>query len=125
MTAQVRLFDWGMRSVEINDVVEKEADNPATAGRAYTCGVSNMGVFSGQGMYGPRRLHAVHYATSHSLTGSLYQLSCGTVGGQLCMTMHFCEPIVGRDTAAAFADSYVKLLHAAAAGGGDGATASS
>lgn len=113
----VRLFDWGVKSIELNDVVEKEADNPATSGRAYSCGVSNMGVFRGgpQGVaYGPCRLQSVHYATSHSLTGSLYQLSCGTVDERLCLTLHFAEPLVERRVARQFADAFVDLVTKAA-----------
>ena len=117
----VQLFDWGMQTLELNEVVEKEAENPKTLGRAYTCGVSNMGVFGpggGKGddsssfssSYGDYRLRGVHYATSHSLTGSLYQLSCGTVDGALCLTLHYAWPLVDRATAAAFADAVVDIL---------------
>ena len=120
----VILFDWGMQMIELNDVVEKEAENAKTFGRAYTCGVSNMGVFSPSSTtassssssssssttYGPYRLSGIHYATSHSLTGSLYQVSCGTVDGALCLTHHYAWPIVERETAISFADSYLQLL---------------
>lgn len=117
----VALFDWGMRAIELNEVVEQEAENGRTLGRAYTCGVSNMGVF-GFGFGGERRqegavvaygahaLAGLHYATSSSLTGTLYQLSCGTVGGALCLTLHFASPLVDRATARAFADALVRVL---------------
>jgi hypothetical protein len=59
---------------------------------------------------GPLRLDGIHYATSHSLTGSLYQLSCGTVGGDLFLTLHFPWPIVTRQTAAVFADALDAVL---------------
>lgn len=140
----VNLFDWGMQTLELNEVVEKEAENPKTLGRAYTCGVSNMGVFEdgmgggrrrgsnrssngSRGMdedfslsssafssclpsYGSLRLHGIHYATSHSLTGSLYQLSCGTVNGALCLTFHYPWPLVDREMANRFADRVVQIL---------------
>ncbi len=108
----VALFDWGVRAIELNEVVEKEAENAKTLGRAYTCGVSNMGVFPGprDGAYGPHRLAGLHYATSSSLTGTLYQLSCGTAGGALCLTLHFASPLVDRATAGAFADALVRVL---------------
>ena len=111
----VRLFDLGMKAVEILDVVEKEADNPKTLGRAYTCGVSNMGVFKYPVEYathsgGSARLQGVYYATSHSLTGSLYQLSCGTVGGALCLTFQFPHPIVSAKDANAFAGTFCETL---------------
>jgi hypothetical protein len=75
----VRLFDWGMRMVEINDVVEKEADNPRTLGRAFTTGVSNMGVYAPQEPnYGQSASHTVSHSSqsviqslTHSLTHSL------------------------------------------------------
>lgn len=111
----VRLFDMGMKAVEILEVVEKEADNPKTLGRAYSCGVSNMGIFRHAVDYAlssgdQLSLQGVYYATSHSLTGSLYQLSCGTVGGALCLTFQFPHPIVGQESAQAFASRYCDLL---------------
>lgn len=153
----VQLFDWGMQTIELNDVVEKEAENPQTFGRAYTCGVSNMGIFDGTGRsrvlaegpnsdgsasvharcqngedresgermrvieastpsavptaaYGPMRLRGIYYATSHSLTGSLYQLSCGTVDGALCLTFHFPWPLVPRSMARCFANRVLQIL---------------
>lgn len=132
----VALFDWGMRAIELNEVVEKEAENAGTLGRAYTCGVSNMGIFGGNGAngsqgqdgkeaaaaatavpYGPYALTGLHYATSSSLTGTLYQLSCGTVGGALCLTLHFASPLVDHATAGAFADALVAVLTRVAAAG--------
>ncbi|KAG5192997.1 hypothetical protein JKP88DRAFT_291596 [Tribonema minus] len=113
------VFDWGMRAIEIGDVCEREARRPATLGRAYTCGVSNMGRYAHAATTGAR-VAALHYATSHSPWGSLYQLSCGTVGGRLCMTFQFAEPIVGRAMGAAFADALVAVLRAACCGGGGG-----
>lgn len=119
----VALFDWGMRAIELNEVVEREAENAQTLGRAYTCGVSNMGVFGGGGgeglvPYGPYRLEGLHYATSSSLTGTLYQLSCGTVGGALCLTLHGASPLVDRVALSAFADALVRVLACVAEGNG-------
>jgi hypothetical protein len=114
----VSVFDWGMRSIEIGDVCEREAARPATLGRAYTCGVSNMGRYpysssSSSSSQEPAAVEAIHYATSHSPWGSLYQLSCGTVNDRLCLTFQFAEPIVERAMGAAFADSMVACLQAA------------
>jgi hypothetical protein len=117
----VSVFDWGMRSIEIGDVCEREAARPATLGRAYTCGVSNMGRYpyssssssSSSSSAEAAAVEAIHYATSHSPWGSLYQLSCGTVNDRLCMTFQFAEPIVERAMGAAFADSMVACLQAA------------
>lgn len=125
----VALFDWGMRAIELNEVVEREAENGKTLGRAYTCGVSNMGIFQpksssnddGAGVgYGPYRLAGLHYATSSSLTGTLYQLSCGTVGGALCLTLHGAWPLVDRPTARAFADALARVLACVAEAEGEG-----
>ena len=42
----VRVFDWATDAMEMTRLVELEADNPNTAGRAYACGISNAGVFT-------------------------------------------------------------------------------
>lgn len=37
------MFDWAMESMDIWASVNIESRNPKSLGRAYTCGVSNMG----------------------------------------------------------------------------------
>jgi len=111
----VRLFDLGMKAIEILEVVEKEADNPRTLGRAYTCGVSNMGIFQYPLEYAASsgtmvHLREVYYATSHGLTGSLYQLSCGTVGKAMCLTFQFPHPIVRSEDTQEFADAFIATI---------------
>ena len=39
----VAVFDWAMDNMSIWASLEIESRNPKTLGRAYTCGVSNMG----------------------------------------------------------------------------------
>lgn len=57
-------------------------------------------------------LKRLHYGTSHSACGSLFQLSCGTVDGELFMTLQFAEPIVSRSMAKAFLEAVAKNLRA-------------
>jgi hypothetical protein len=52
------VFDWAVDAMEMPRLVELEADNPNTLGRAYCCGVSNAGVYADAG------LRDVYYATS-------------------------------------------------------------
>lgn len=58
-------------------------------------------------------LKAVHYGTSQSACGSLFQLSCGTVEGELFMTLQFAEPVVSRPMAQAYLHGIAKNLRAA------------
>lgn len=37
------MFDWAMENMSIWASLDIESRNPKTLGRAYTCGVSNMG----------------------------------------------------------------------------------
>lgn len=58
-------------------------------------------------------LRAVHYGTSQSACGSLFQLSCGTVDGELFMTLQFAEPVISRPTARAYLKGITDNLRAA------------
>mmetsp|Transcript_5640 Transcript_5640/g.8481 ORF Transcript_5640/g.8481 Transcript_5640/m.8481 type:complete len:629 (-) Transcript_5640:247-2133(-) len=107
----VSVFDFGMKSIEIGEVCELEARREETLGRAYTCGVSNMGKYPYSGT--EKYVGAIHYATSHSPWGSLYQLSCGTVGGKLSLTFQFVEPIVSREMGREFVESFMGCLEKA------------
>lgn len=62
---------------------------------------------------GDLSLKAVHYGTSQSACGSLFQLSCGTVGGELFMTLQFADPVVTRSAAKAYLEGIVTNLRAA------------
>lgn len=61
---------------------------------------------------GDLSLQAVHYGTSQSACGSLFQLSCGTVDGELFMTLQFAEPVVPRPTAQAYLQGIIDNLRA-------------
>ena len=118
-TQSVRLFGLGMRYADILSVVEAEARNPDTLGRGYTCGVSNVGVFSppADAKLAPKALRAVagYYGTSHARSGVYCLLSSITVDGALCGCLQFTAPITPRAEAAAFRDGIAALLRAAAA----------
>lgn len=62
---------------------------------------------------GDLSLKAVHYGTSQSGCGSLFQLSCGTVDGELFMTLQFAEPVVARPAAQAYLQGIADNLRAA------------
>lgn len=62
---------------------------------------------------GDLSLKAVHYGTSQSGCGSLFQLSCGTVDGELFMTLQFAEPVVTRPAAQAYLRGIADNLRAA------------
>ncbi len=96
----VRLFDIGMRAVDILQAVELDAADTRGLGRGYSCGVSNVGLASlgvaGDGI----KLGQVFYGTSHARNGVLMQLSCLTLSssGELCGCLQFPAPIVsGKD----------------------------
>ena len=61
---------------------------------------------------GDLSLKAIHYGTSQSACGSLFQLSCGTVDGELFMTLQFAEPIVSRSMAKEFLQGVARNLRA-------------
>ncbi|CEL94306.1 unnamed protein product [Vitrella brassicaformis CCMP3155] len=98
------LFDVGMRVAEIEDVVEKAAASEQTHGRAYTCGLSNAGVWPGRTQYGPISLDGVYYGVTNSQNGCLFQLSCVTVGGRLCVCLQTSAPLIERGEAERFLD---------------------
>ncbi|CAM9221399.1 unnamed protein product [Choristocarpus tenellus] len=106
----VAVFDWAMENMDIWASLDIESRNVKTLGRAYTVGVSNMGRYPYDTQVGGLSLEAVHYATSHASCGSLYQVSCGTVAGSLCMTGQFAEPVVNREAAQDFMRSVVACL---------------
>ncbi|CAN0555750.1 unnamed protein product, partial [Ectocarpus sp. 12 AP-2014] len=91
-----------MENIHIWASVDMQSRNPKTLGRAYTCGVSNMGRYPFDTQVGNLSLKAVHYGTSQSARGSLFQLSCGTIDGELYMTLQFAEPLVTREAGQAY-----------------------
>mmetsp|Transcript_4158 Transcript_4158/g.10743 ORF Transcript_4158/g.10743 Transcript_4158/m.10743 type:complete len:565 (+) Transcript_4158:181-1875(+) len=98
------LFDVGMRLVNIEAIVENAAASEQTHGRAYTCGLSNAGVWPGRTQYGPISLDGVYYGVTNSQNGCLFQLSCVTVGGRLCVCLQTSAPLIERGEAERFLD---------------------
>lgn len=115
-----------MRVAEITNLVELEASNSSNCGRAYSCGVSNAGVFvrtkghtivtdnaieTSEERY---KVQAIRFATPHARTGSTLQVSCVTVprsGLNFCF--HPVVPVISEEQASGFADSVMKLLQTA------------
>lgn len=121
----VRVFDWAMSISDLNNLVHLTAQSKDTKGRAYSAGVTNVGVYERQLgfpqqdeqdrkplqiQYGRYKVQDVYFATSHVTTGCLYQVSALTVDGQLKLTFNPVEPIVSAETNAQFADAFVELL---------------
>ncbi|CAN0239303.1 unnamed protein product [Ectocarpus sp. 8 AP-2014] len=126
-----------MENIHIWASVDMQSRNAKTLGRAYTCGVSNMGRYPfdtqvrrpfgtavrsvssplllvGATMcVGNLSLKAVHYGTSQSARGSLFQLSCGTIDGELFMTLQFAEPLLTREAGQAYLRGIIDNLRAA------------
>ena len=117
----VRVFDWATESMEIPRIVELAAGSPFTLGRAYSCGVSNAGVYGGDARAGAYSLSSVRYAVSHARSGSIFQLSCVTVpsdgdaaAGSLHCVFAAPSPLVPRELLDAYADTCLRALAAAA-----------
>lgn len=106
----VRVFDWAMDSMEMARLVELEADNPLTLGRAYACGVSNAGVFEMDESV------QVYYATSNSYSGSALQAYVVTVNGDLRCCFEATQPIVSEATLHKFSEVFLDVLRREAAG---------
>lgn len=114
----VLVFDWATRSFEMTKLLEMEADNPLTLGRAYGAGLSNAGVYGGSarhevdGASGALELESVFFAVPHALTGALLPWSCLTVDGALHLTLNAADPLVPAAERAACADRLLAVLRA-------------
>ena len=107
----VRVFDWATDAMEMTRLVELEADNPYSLGRAYCCGVSNAGLYGGAD-----GVAQMYYATSTRYAGATFQASCVTVGGALNCCFNAPEPIATRASLEAFAKAFTEEAEAAASG---------
>lgn len=131
----VRVFDAAMQISDMNNLVHLTAMSEASQGRAYSAGVTNVGVYERQGAvrregqgerdtlktkHGNYEIQDLFFATSHARTGCLYQVSCLTVDGRLSLTFHPASPLVPDDANAAFADAFVDLLSTVAESDGTG-----
>ena len=125
----VRVFDFAMTISDMNNLVHLTAQSKDSKGRAYSAGVTNVGVYERQLGFpmkseneasperrplaiqnGRYKVENVYYATPHVTSGCLYPVSAMTVNGQLQFTFNPVEPIVSAETNAQFADAFVELL---------------
>jgi hypothetical protein len=121
----VRVFDFAMAVSDMNNLVHLTSQSKDSKGRAYSAGITNVGVFDRQPAFireseseptplkvkhGRFKVEDIFFATSHARTGCLYQVSCLTVGGELKLTSHPVSPIVSEETNARFANAFVDLL---------------
>ena len=122
-----RVFDFAMSISDMNNLVHLTAESAASQGRAYSAGVSNVGVFERQravrregdtdrgtlkSKHGKYGIEEIYFATPHSRSGCLYQVSSMTVNGKMMLTFHPAKPIVSEGTNKAFADAFIELLEA-------------
>lgn len=121
----VRVFDFAMTIADLNNLVHLTAQSKDTKGRAYSVGVTNVGVYERQVGFqrkgeterhllkiqnGKYKIKDVYYATPHVTSGCLFQVSGMTLDGQLKLTFNPVEPIISSETNARFADAFVGLL---------------
>lgn len=112
-----RLFDFGVKFLRMDKIIQETAKDPNTLGRAYSVTISNAGVYSNgppEGNYGSLRLDSVFFGISSSVSGSMVAASCLTVNGELLITAHGSTPIVNRTDLDAFSDSMLRSLTIAA-----------
>jgi hypothetical protein len=121
----VRVFDFAMSISDMNNLVHLTSQSKDSKGRAYSAGVTNVGVFDRQPAFqreneskqtplkvkhGRFKVENIFFATSHARTGCLYQVSCLTVDGELKLTFHPASPIITEETNAHFANAFVDML---------------
>jgi hypothetical protein len=121
----VRVFDFAMSISDLNNLVHLTAESKDNKGRAYSAGITNVGVYESQEAFaridqsepavllvehGKYKIQDIFFATTHTRSGCLYPASCITVDGSLKMTFNPVAPIVSDKTNANFADGFVELL---------------
>ena len=124
----VRVFDFAMSISDLNNLVHLTAQSKDTKGRAYSVGVTNVGVYENQQSFpradgsrprlklqhGKYRVEDIYFATPHTQSGCLFQVSCLTLDGELSLTFNPVAPIVSNDVNQKFADAFVELLEVVA-----------
>ena len=81
------LFSSGWEFMNMNRVVELGSQDRATLGRAYSAGVSNVGVYAHPTTHGDVSLSRVHFGISQTVSAPCISVSAVTVEGQLCLTV--------------------------------------
>ena len=98
----------------MNRVVELGSQDRATLGRAYSAGVSNVGVYAHATAHGDLRLKNVFFGISQTVSAPAISTSAVTVDGELCLTTQYATPIWQEATAGAYADGVQRVLELAA-----------
>jgi hypothetical protein len=108
------LFSSGWAFMNMNRVVELGSQDRATLGRAYSAGVSNVGVYAHGTRHADLTLSAVHFGISQTVSAPAISISSVTVDGKLCLTVQYATPIWTDVAASAYADAFVRTLEMAA-----------
>eukprot|EP00550_Attheya_septentrionalis_P007198 CAMPEP_0198285384 /NCGR_PEP_ID=MMETSP1449-20131203/4692_1 /TAXON_ID=420275 /ORGANISM="Attheya septentrionalis, Strain CCMP2084" /LENGTH=1040 /DNA_ID=CAMNT_0043982791 /DNA_START=203 /DNA_END=3325 /DNA_ORIENTATION=- len=121
----VKVFDFAMTVSDMNNLVHLTAQSKDSQGRAYSAGISNVGVYERQKAvrregdkdrrniqvrHGKYEVEDLFFATSHARSGCLYQVSCMTVNGEMKLLFHPASPVVSEETNAEFADAFIGVL---------------
>jgi hypothetical protein len=126
----VRVFDFAMTISDLNNLVYLSSQSQDTKGRAYSAGITNVGIYDKQSAFsdssndqndvddkrmiqnqhGRYKVEQVFYATPHTQSGCLFPVSCLTVNGELQLTFNPVEPIISKEVSSSFADAFVELL---------------
>jgi len=117
------LFSSGWEFMNMNRVVELGAQDRATLGRAYSAGISNVGVFAHNTTFGESpsggdpalSLSQLYFGISQTVSAPAISISAVTIEGTLCLTVQYASPIWPKNEAEAFADSIIRMLEIASA----------
>jgi len=109
------LFASGWEFMNMNRVVELGSQDRATLGRAYSAGVSNVGVYAHPTSHGDISLSKLFFGISQTVSAPAVSVSAVTVDGELCLTVQYATPIWPEEEAEAYADNVARTLELAAA----------
>ena len=110
------LFASGWEFMNMNRVVELGSQDHGTLGRAYSSGVSNVGVYAHPTIHGDLALSRLFFGISQTVSAPSISVSAVTVNGQLCLTVQYATPIWPDEKAEAYADDLVAMLEMMAKG---------
>ena len=116
------LFSSGWEFMNMNRVVELGSQDRATLGRAYSAGISNVGVYAHDTAHADLALRRLHFGISQTVSAPAISTSAVTVDGTLCLTTQYATPIWPAEKAEAYADDLVRTLELAAAEASDAGT---
>jgi hypothetical protein len=104
------LFSSGWEFMNMNRVVELGSQDRATLGRAYSAGISNVGVYAHSTAYADLKLDAVHFGISQTVSAPSISVSSVTVDGKLCLSVQYATPIWSDEAADEYADDLARTL---------------